>query len=123
MSGIYARKSITVYFVPVLNEEENVAVLHAEIITACKNLGKTFEVIFINDGSTDNTFHVSKRLLEIGVKVIWLDNFNEYYDVSLKESRNKILELMDLQLLIRLLQHHEQLLRLPIQQPILLRTQ
>lgn len=37
-------------------------------------------------------FHVAKRLLERGDIVIGLDNFNPYYDVSLKEARNKILE-------------------------------
>jgi UDP-glucuronate 4-epimerase len=37
-------------------------------------------------------FHVSKRLLETGATVIGIDNLNEYYDVSLKESRLRILE-------------------------------
>lgn len=37
-------------------------------------------------------FHLSKRLLDSGYQVIGLDNFNDYYDPSLKESRNKILE-------------------------------
>ena len=29
-------------------------------------------------------FHISRRLLEDGHKVIGLDNVNDYYDVSLK---------------------------------------
>ena len=37
-------------------------------------------------------FHVSKALLEQGKKVVGIDNFNDYYDVNLKESRNAILE-------------------------------
>jgi UDP-glucuronate 4-epimerase len=37
-------------------------------------------------------FFTSKRLLEMGAKVVGVDNFNNYYDVSLKEARNKILE-------------------------------
>ncbi len=36
-------------------------------------------------------FHCAIRLLEMGYKVIGVDNFNDYYDVSLKEDRNKIL--------------------------------
>ena len=36
-------------------------------------------------------FHVSKKLLEEGYGVIGIDNFNDYYDPSLKESRNQIL--------------------------------
>ncbi|GAB4301202.1 MAG: NAD-dependent epimerase [Myxococcota bacterium] len=37
-------------------------------------------------------FSVAKRLLEQGIKVAGVDNFNDYYDVSLKKARNKILE-------------------------------
>lgn len=37
-------------------------------------------------------FHVSKKLLEQGDRVIGVDNFSDYYDVSLKEARNTILE-------------------------------
>jgi len=32
-------------------------------------------------------FHVSKRMLERGDKVLGIDNLNDYYDVSLKEAR------------------------------------
>lgn len=37
-------------------------------------------------------FHASRKLLERGDTVIGLDNFNDYYDVSLKEARAAILE-------------------------------
>ncbi len=36
-------------------------------------------------------FHTAKQLLERGDTVIGLDNFNDYYDVSLKESRAALL--------------------------------
>lgn len=36
-------------------------------------------------------FHTSKQLLERGETIIGLDNFNDYYDVALKESRAEIL--------------------------------
>ena len=36
-------------------------------------------------------FHVAKKLLENKNKVVGVDNFNSYYDVELKKSRNKIL--------------------------------
>lgn len=41
-------------------------------------------------------FHLSKRLLERGCKVIGLDNLNDYYDVNLKKARLKILTAHDL---------------------------
>lgn len=37
-------------------------------------------------------FHLSKRLLEAGASVVGFDNMNDYYDVSLKEDRLKILK-------------------------------
>ncbi len=37
-------------------------------------------------------FHVAKKLLEEGRTVIGVDNMNDYYDPSLKEARNKILQ-------------------------------
>ncbi len=40
-------------------------------------------------------FHLCQRLLERGDTVIGLDNLNDYYDVSLKESRLKQLEGQD----------------------------
>ncbi len=41
-------------------------------------------------------FHLSRRLLERGCKVIGLDNLNDYYDVNLKKARLKILAQYDL---------------------------
>ena len=37
-------------------------------------------------------FHTSRKLLERGDTVVGLDNFNEYYDVALKESRAAVLD-------------------------------
>ena len=37
-------------------------------------------------------FHTASRLLQQGATVLGIDNFSDYYDVSLKEQRNKILE-------------------------------
>ena len=37
-------------------------------------------------------FHVSRALLERGDRVVGLDNLNDYYDVSLKEARLRLLQ-------------------------------
>lgn len=37
-------------------------------------------------------FHLARRLLEAGHEVLGIDNFSPYYDVSLKEERNQLLE-------------------------------
>ena len=40
-------------------------------------------------------FSLSKKLLELGYKVLGIDNLNDYYDVNLKYSRNNILKEYD----------------------------
>lgn len=48
--------------------------------------------IFITGGAGFIGFHLSLRLLELGYDVIGYDNLNDYYDVSLKLDRLKILK-------------------------------
>lgn len=40
-------------------------------------------------------FHFARKLLEQGRAVVGIDNFNDYYDPSLKEARNQVLEHFD----------------------------
>lgn len=40
-------------------------------------------------------FHLAKRILKEGHSVLGVDNFNDYYEISLKEDRNNILEEFD----------------------------
>lgn len=48
--------------VPVYNEEENVRPLYEKIQTVCEAIGRTYEVLFVDDGSKDNTFDVLSEL-------------------------------------------------------------
>lgn len=48
-------------------------------------------VYFITGAAGFIGFYLSKRLLEAGAEVIGLDNMNDYYEVSLKEERLRIL--------------------------------
>lgn len=54
---------------PVYNEEENLPVLIPQIIEVMQNLGRRYEVILIDDGSTDKSFEIindlSKKYMEI----------------------------------------------------------
>lgn len=53
------------------------------------------QTYFITGAAGFIGFYLSKRLLEAGANVIGLDNMNDYYEVSLKEERLRILNEMD----------------------------
>ena len=53
--------------IPVYNEEENLPVLAAEIRAALEPLGRTYEVILVDDGSTDSSPEVMHRLALEGI--------------------------------------------------------
>lgn len=49
-------------FLPVLDEEDNLRPMHAKIKAALDALGKTAEVIFVDDGSTDKSLAILKEI-------------------------------------------------------------
>ena len=51
--------------VPVFNEEGNVRELHQEILKVCKENNYVFEIIFVDDGSSDKTSEICRDLKPI----------------------------------------------------------
>jgi glycosyltransferase involved in cell wall biosynthesis len=49
-------------FLPVFDEEENLRPMHTKIREALDALGKTAEVIYIDDGSTDNSLEILREI-------------------------------------------------------------
>ena len=58
--------------VPVLNEEASLALLHGELVTALKAASLDYEIIFVDDGSTDGSWQQIKQLAEKDESVIGL---------------------------------------------------
>lgn len=82
--------------IPVFNEADNVGQLHDEVLKVCKSLKKSFEIIFVNDGSTDDTFKNLKKLKPI--KIINLrTNFGQTsaMDAGIKESKGELIVTLD----------------------------
>ncbi len=48
--------------VPFLNEEESIGHMYDAVISAVEPLERRFEVIFVDDGSTDRTLAIARKL-------------------------------------------------------------
>jgi len=48
--------------VPVFNEKDNVGLLVNRIIAALKTISSSYELILVDDGSSDGTFDVIEKL-------------------------------------------------------------
>jgi glycosyltransferase involved in cell wall biosynthesis len=63
-TALLAEKVEISVVIPVYNEAENAAVLASRILKVLSGMGRTFEVIFIDDGSRDGTEGALKSLSE-----------------------------------------------------------
>src|SRR2546428_5408398 len=62
-SGMVARAEAVSVILPVLNERDNLEPLHARLTAALKPPGRDYEIVFVDDGSTDGSWDVMKRLV------------------------------------------------------------
>lgn len=58
--------------VPSMNEEGNIPELYAALVTNLHPLGQSYEIVFIDDGSSDQTWQVMKSIAERDPAVIAL---------------------------------------------------
>lgn len=86
--------------VPVFNEEENLPILIPKIAETLDSLGKSYEMIFIDDGSTDGSRKVIKELM-LKYPQVHLIGFKRNCGetaagaAGLKEAKGKIIITMD----------------------------
>lgn len=87
-------------FLPVLDEEDNLRPMHAKISDALTELGKTAEVIYVDDGSTDASLRILREIAseDDRVRIISLRrNYGQTAAMSagIDASRGEILIPMD----------------------------
>lgn len=82
--------------VPVYNEEKNVGILHAEIKEALEGMGQPYEIIFIDDGSSDGTVQAVKQLQPVTL-VQLRKNYGQTaaMDAGIKAATGEIIITMD----------------------------
>ncbi len=86
--------------IPVYNEEENIPILHNKVRSVMKKLNSRYEMIFVDDGSTDSSFNVLERLhrKDKNVKIIkFRGNFGQTaaLNVGFKYAKNSVIVTMD----------------------------
>lgn len=82
--------------VPVYNEKENVAKLHAEIKAVCESNAYTYEIIMVDDGSKDGTWKEVARLSPVTL-IRLRRNFGQTaaMDAGIKKAKYNYIVTMD----------------------------
>lgn len=82
--------------VPLYNEEENVRELHGRILAVCQKMGKSFEIIFIDDGSDDKTVEICRGLHPLKL-IQFRKNFGQTaaFDAGIKEAQGDVIITLD----------------------------
>lgn len=86
--------------IPIFNEQEVVPELYARLTAALAGAVASFEILFVNDGSTDTTGDQLRRLTQQDARVVVLDlsrNFGHQVAISagLEYSRGQAVAIMD----------------------------
>ena len=86
--------------VPFYNEGQTVEKLHGRIARAMKQLPEPFEMIFVNDGSTDDTADVLERIAGEDGRVVFIDlrrNFGQTQalQAGFDHARGQVIVAMD----------------------------
>ena len=71
--------------IPIYNEEGNIHTLHARLSDVMRNMQKSYELIFVNDGSKDQSLSLIRALALTDSRVKYLDfsrNFGHQVAVS-----------------------------------------
>lgn len=86
--------------IPLYNEDENVDILHAKLSTVMAGLNIEYEIIYVDDGSSDSTLSLLERIQEADTHVIVLSlrrNFGQTaaFAAGFDFSRGDIVVTMD----------------------------
>lgn len=88
------------FIIPAKNEALSIQILYKELSETLRDIDKSYEIIFIDDGSTDNTFEVLKEIQSRDgkIKVIRLrGNFGKSIalQIGFKQSKGEIIFTLD----------------------------
>ena len=64
--------SLTSVIVPIFNEEKNIKNFHNSIISVVKQMKNEYEIVFVDDGSTDCSLKIIKELISVDEKIKYI---------------------------------------------------
>ena len=84
------------FIVPTFNEEDNVKLLFNEIVSVCQKNNYTYEIIFINDASTDHTLANLQQLSPVTI-INFRRNAGQTsaMDAGIKQAQGEIIIMLD----------------------------
>ena len=82
--------------IPAYNEEGAAQELHSELVQVMNSLGENYEIIFINDGSSDKTFEVLRSLEPVKI-ICFRKNYGQTaaLDAGIKAAHGEIIITLD----------------------------
>ncbi len=98
--GEFAPRPTLSIVIPVFNEAENLPTLHARLTTALNDLGFDYEIVFVDDGSQDQSPDILRRLEVEDRRIVVVEfarNFGHQVAISagLEHSRGRVVCIMD----------------------------
>ena len=86
--------------IPLYNEDESIDELHSKIVSSLSNLSLNYEIIFIDDGSTDNSWNIIKdvtKKVHNTRAIRFLTNYGKSMALSagFKSTRGQVVITMD----------------------------
>lgn len=82
--------------VPLYNEQETIVFLHERLVDVLKTIGRSFEIIFVDDGSSDDSFSSMKALQPlIAIRLKRNSGQTRALAVGIKQSRGNVVILLD----------------------------
>lgn len=86
--------------IPVFNEQENLRALYKALAPVLKDLGKPYEIILVDDGSTDRSLEILRELQEQDSHIVVIEfsrNFGQHSAIfaGFDQSRGEIVVTLD----------------------------
>ena len=64
--------------IPVYNEQKNLEELNNRLLSVCSSLNKKFEIIYVDDGSTDSSLEKIKNFSKINSNIFYIEFFRNF---------------------------------------------